>query len=203
MELEQSGVSSASTTKPKGKLSTAVLAAVGSLCLVSGLCVASAAMLCGEPARDEVASQVAPSPPVAAPPPPVAAPPPPPVAAPSPPPATVQALEFPGEVQRFHRLNELQQETYAATFGGNVLSGTGQIFSVENCGLLDDSARWGRDCIKVVVDTDTERAALYYSSDRRAEIAALSEGQRHSFANCTTVSIRNWGFWSTATCDMP
>jgi len=100
-------------------------------------------------------------------------------------------------------MNELQQGTYAETFGGNTMYGRGRIFSVENCSFLDDSERWGDDCIKVVVDTAQERVALYFSADRRSEIAALSTGRRYEFDNCTTVSIKNWGFWCTATCDMP
>jgi hypothetical protein len=123
-------------------------------------------------------------------------------AAPATPSPTAERLRFPAEVHRFRRLSELQQEDYASTFSGKILYGSGRIFSVENCGIVDDSARYGSDCIKVLVDTTTGRAALYFASSRRPEISALRVGQRYTFDNCTTISIRNWGFWATATCDM-
>jgi hypothetical protein len=260
MEQTPSGAAeTAQTPKPTRKFTTALVAAVGGLCVLSGLCVAAGAMRGGEPApsgptaedrcrtsdlggcteacasgvewtcerkrqleeaaredarRDaeraaearaarEAAERraAAAAAAAAAAPPPAATLPPPPATAPTA--VAGSRLEFPAEVTRFHRMNELQQDAYAATFGRNTLAGSGRIVTVENCGFLDESERWGRDCIMVTVRDGGARAALYFSSARRAEIAALSEGQRYSFDNCTTVTIRNWGFWSTATCDMP
>ena len=70
-------------------------------------------------------------------------------------------------------------------------------------GLLDDSKEYGTGCWKVVLDVGAPRVALYYSSDDEERIEKLKKGQSLSFEDCAGISIKSWGFWSTATCDMP
>lgn len=113
---------------------------------------------------------------------------------------------YPTLVSKFHQMTELQQKKYAETFPDTVLSGAGKVFEVEKCGFLDDSRAHKRGCWKVILDdaNDAEpRVALYYGTEHEDELAALKKGQRLSFKDCTGNSIKNWGFWSTATCDMP
>jgi hypothetical protein len=100
-------------------------------------------------------------------------------------------------------MNELRQESYASEFAGKVLHGSGRIENVEECGLMDDSARWGSGCIMVLLDAGEARIALYFSEGQRDTVAELNVGQRYTFDHCVANSITNWGFWSTATCDMP
>ncbi len=196
------------SNKPINQIALVAIGALGGMCLagvvMSGKTTsnenASAATVAVRPAsaREQPTTVAAPVAQTNSAPPATEAP------APAPTAATQrERLEFPIEVHRFRGLSELQQQQYATTFRGKSLHGSGAIFNVENCGVLDDSAQWGSDCIKVLVDTTTERAALYFPSSRRGEIAALNRGQSYTFDNCTTISIRNWGFWATATCDMP
>ena len=126
-------------------------------------------------------------------------------AAPEPEPASLSGKRetFPGIVQKFIDMNELQQDAYAATFQGVVLSGSGEVSEVEKCGFLDDSKKWGDDCVKLVLDSGIPRVALYYGEKDKATVAARTKGSRVTFSNCVANSIKNWGFWSTATCDMP
>lgn len=114
-----------------------------------------------------------------------------------------QTAQFPAVVAQFMKLNDLKQEAFSESFPGTVISGTGKVFQVTKCGFVDDSQKWGSDCIKVILDSGTPRVALYYSSDKASEIAEYSKGKRISFSGCVANSIKNWGFWSTATCDMP
>lgn len=110
---------------------------------------------------------------------------------------------FPATVAKFIAMTELQQEKFASTFEGTVLSGAGKVSEVEKCGLLDDSKEYGTDCWKVILDVGAPRVALYYSSDDEERIEKVKKGQSLSFKDCAGISITNWGFWSTATCDMP
>ncbi len=110
---------------------------------------------------------------------------------------------FPGIVQKFIDMNDLQKEAYAATFKGVVLSGSGEVTEVEKCGFLDDSTKWGDDCVKVILDSGIPRVALYYGDKDKSKVSGYSKGTNVSFSNCVANSIKDWGFWSTATCDMP
>lgn len=110
---------------------------------------------------------------------------------------------FPDLVGKFHAMTEIQQKKYAETFEGTVLSGSGNVFEVEKCGFTDDSQDYGKGCWKVVLDNGNPRVALYHSDDDEEKIAKYKKGQRISFKDCKGISIKNWGFWSTATCDMP
>ncbi|MEE2789289.1 MAG: hypothetical protein VX589_18270 [Myxococcota bacterium] len=114
-----------------------------------------------------------------------------------------KTARFPAVVKKFSNLNELKQEAFAETFPGTVLSGKGKVFEVSRCGWLDESEAWGSDCFKVTLDSGAPRVALYYGDDDKELISALDKGQRFSFENCVAVGIKDWGFWSTATCDMP
>lgn len=111
--------------------------------------------------------------------------------------------KFPEVVARFIAMNELKQEAFATTFAGTMLSGSGKVFEVEKCGMLDDSKRWGSHCFKVILDAGAPRVALYYGNKDKATIANYEKGQQVTFKDCKANSIKNWGFWSTATCDMP
>lgn len=110
---------------------------------------------------------------------------------------------FPDLVGKFHAMTEIQQKKYAETFEGTVLSGSGNVFEVEKCGFMDDSQEYGKSCWKVVLDNGNPRVALYHSDSDEEKIAKYKKGQRISFKDCKGISIKNWGFWSTATCDMP
>ena len=117
--------------------------------------------------------------------------------------AEAGSAKFPAVVKKFHKMNELKQESFAEKFPGTILSGKGKVTSVEKCGFLDDSKKYGSNCYKVIIDSGIPRVALYYGNKDKAKIAEYEEGKRLSFKNCKANSIKNWGFWSTATCDMP
>ena len=114
-----------------------------------------------------------------------------------------QKAKFPDVVNRFSGLNELKQEAFAETFAGTSLSGEGQVFEVGRCGIMDDSKRWSGECYKVTLDAGSPRVALYYGAKDKSKIAELNKGQHFTFKDCIGLSIKNWGFWCTATCDMP
>jgi hypothetical protein len=110
---------------------------------------------------------------------------------------------FPAVVRKFIKLNELKQEAFADAFPGTSLSGKGKVFNVEKCGFMDDSEKHGRDCYKVVLDAGEPRICLYFGEKDKAQVAEYNKGQAMTFENCRGISIKNWGLWSTATCDMP
>lgn len=112
---------------------------------------------------------------------------------------------FPTVVDKFEGMNELQQEDFAKDFRGVSLSGKGEVDTVEKCGFADDSKKWGRKCLKVTLWSASEksRVALYFPEDKRDEIKGYKKGTAVQFKDCITNSIKNWGFWCTATCDMP
>lgn len=110
---------------------------------------------------------------------------------------------FPDVVKKFAALNELKQDEFKGTFKGTVLRGSGKVSEVEKCGFLDDSEKWDSDCVKVILQEGNARVALYYGPSDKAKVSNYSKGDRVTFSNCVANSIRDWGFWSTATCDMP
>jgi hypothetical protein len=114
-----------------------------------------------------------------------------------------ESATFPSVVAKFMKMNELKQEEYAKSFEGTMLSGSGKVTQVEKCGWLDDSRRWRGQCIKVILDNGAPRAALYFGPQDRAKASSYSKGDSVTFSSCRANSIKNWGFWSTATCDMP
>ena len=101
------------------------------------------------------------------------------------------------------KLNELKQTQRASGFPGSILHGSGKVFEVGTCGFLDESEKYGSDCLKVVLDKGSPRVVLYFGENKRSEIAELSVGSRYSFDNCVATSVKDWGAWATATCDMP
>ncbi len=106
-------------------------------------------------------------------------------------------------LHKFKRMNDLKQEDAAETFPGWRLKGQGKISDVSKCGLTDKSSRYGEECVKVKVDKGKARVVLYFSESKKGEIMELSVGERYSFDNCKAISVKDWGFWATATCDMP
>lgn len=110
---------------------------------------------------------------------------------------------FPAIVEKFIALNELKQEDFAKSFKGTTLSGSGTVFEVGKCDFTDDSSAWAGKCLKITLDSGVPRVALYYGPKDREKIAGYSKGQSISFSGCVANSIKNWGMWSTATCDMP
>jgi predicted metalloprotease len=115
-----------------------------------------------------------------------------------------ERMAFPQFVAQFHEATSLRQETIARAFGGKIMSGSGSVTEVARCGFLDESKLYrSSDCYKIVLDNGSPRAVLYFGSKDRDKFLQLNTGQRFSFENCTTISITNWGFWSTATCDLP
>jgi hypothetical protein len=114
-----------------------------------------------------------------------------------------KVAKFPDVVKKFHKMTEVQQETFAETFPGTVLSGSGKVFEIEKCGFLDESKLWKKDCYKVTLDKGLPRVCLYFGPKDKEKIAGYKKGQKVTFADCVGISIKNWGFWSTATCDMP
>ncbi|MDP1930030.1 MAG: hypothetical protein Q8L60_01075 [Gammaproteobacteria bacterium] len=115
-----------------------------------------------------------------------------------------ERVEFPNFVSQFHSATALRQEDIQSTFSEMIMFGTGSVSEVVGCGIFDDSKKYsGSDCYKVVLDNGSPRAVLYYGSKDRGRISQLNTGQQFTFENCEAISITNWGFWSTATCDMP
>ena len=85
-----------------------------------------------------------------------------------------------------------------------LLSGRGTISEVDRCGFfMDSSKRHGNKCIKVVLENDIPRAVLYYPESRQSELSELEVGQALNFNGCAIVELRDLGFWTTVTCDMP
>lgn len=133
------------------------------------------------------------------------------LATPAPPPASSTAATttdkqqwtFPEINEAFSRLSELQREPFANSVKGTRLSGRGNISEVGRCNFLDDSKRHGKKCLKITLDNDQPRAALYYPSSRQEELSALEVGNSHRFTDCEVISITDYGFWTTVTCDMP
>ena len=117
--------------------------------------------------------------------------------------SATKAAKFPDVVAKFIRMNKLKQDAFAAGFHGTVLSGSGRVFEVGGCEWTDDSEKWGGNCLKVTLDKGTPRVVLYFGEKDKAEIASYNKGQAMQFTDCMGISIKNWGFWSTATCDMP
>jgi DNA-directed RNA polymerase subunit RPC12/RpoP len=110
---------------------------------------------------------------------------------------------FPEIVARFIKMNKLKQNAFAAEFHGTVLSGSGKVFEVADCGWTDDSEKWGQNCLKVTLDNGNPRVVLYFGEKDEAQIASYDKGKAMRFSDCVGISIKDWGFWSTATCDMP
>lgn len=110
---------------------------------------------------------------------------------------------FPEVVQSFIDMTEIQQKAFASTFEGTVLSGSGELFDVSKCGWTDDSKKYGSDCYKVTLDSGVPRVVLYFPKSKEAQMATFTKGNSYNFKNCVGISIRDWGAWSTATCDMP
>jgi hypothetical protein len=94
------------------------------------------------------------------------------------------------------------QKQFSDTFKGTVLSGTGNVFQVDACDVLDDSARWGAKCAKLVLDSGAARVVLYFDEKYRAALASYQKDQSVTFTDCTANSVKNWGFGPVATCDM-
>ena len=117
--------------------------------------------------------------------------------------AEAGSAKFPAVVKKFNNMNALKRESFAKQFPGTNLFGKGEVTSVEKCGLLDDSKKYGSNCYKVIIDSGIPRVALYYGNKDKAKIAEYEVGLRLSFRNCKANSIKKWGYWSTATCDMP
>jgi hypothetical protein len=109
---------------------------------------------------------------------------------------------FPEVVQSFIDMTEIQQKAFASTFEGTVLSGSGELFDVSRCGWTDDSKKHGSDCYKVTLDDGVPRVVLYFPKSKEAQVATFKKGNTYNFKNCVGISIRDWGAWSTATCDM-
>lgn len=114
---------------------------------------------------------------------------------------------FPSVVQRFNALGALKQrdkqKDFSAAFKGKVLSGSGEVNQVGECGWTDDSSKWGRDCIRVKLFNDGAFVDLYYPKNRENVAGYYSKGKQVTFDGCVGNSITDWGTWSTATCDMP
>ena len=117
--------------------------------------------------------------------------------------APPRQARFPEIVARFIKMNKLKQDAFAAEFHGTVLSGSGEVFEVADCGWTDDSEKWGQNCLKVTLDKGNPRVVLYFGEKDKAQIASYDKGQALRFSGCVGIGIKNWGFWSTATCDMP
>jgi hypothetical protein len=112
------------------------------------------------------------------------------------------AANFPSLADQFITLRGLPQKAFSETFKGTVLSGTGTVFQVDACDVLDDSARWGAKCAKLVLDNGASRVVLYFDEKYRAMLASYRREQTVTFTDCTAISVKNWGFGPVATCDM-
>jgi hypothetical protein len=109
---------------------------------------------------------------------------------------------FPAVVGEFIKLNTLQQKEFTKTFKGIALNGTGNVFEVDACDLLDDSADRGSTCVKLVLDSGASRVVLYFDEQYKAMLAKFRKDQRVAFEGCRADSVRNWGFGPLVTCDM-
>jgi hypothetical protein len=114
-----------------------------------------------------------------------------------------QRLEAFAHVRKFKNLNELKQAKLAGNFEGALLHGTGKVTEVGECSFTDDSNRHGSDCVKITLDKGDPRVVLYLPASKADQIMNLSNGDSYRFENCTAISLKDWGFWATATCDMP
>ena len=112
----------------------------------------------------------------------------------------VEAFSY---VKKFKNMNELKQESTKEKFPGTILKGKGKIFEIGDCGWLDKSDAHGSGCYKITLDKGMPRVVLYFDDDKSDELENLSKGQKYSFDNCVATDITDWGFWATATCDMP
>ena len=110
---------------------------------------------------------------------------------------------FPEINAAFSQLSELKREPFAASVKDTLLSGRGNITEVGRCNFLDDSKRHGKHCLKITLDNDQPRAVLYFSKSSQDELSALEVGDGYRFTNCTVISMTDYGFWTTVTCDMP
>lgn len=118
------------------------------------------------------------------------------------PPPPAPAVNFPSLVDQFMALRGSAQKDFSNAFKGTVLSGTGNVFQVDDCNVLDDSARWGSACAKLVLDHGAARVVLYFDEQYRSMLARYQKDQSVMFADCTANSVKDWGFGSVATCDM-
>ena len=114
-----------------------------------------------------------------------------------------QQWTFPEINEAFSRRSELQREPFSESVKGTLLSGRGNITEVGRCGFLDNSIRHGNNCLKITLDNDQPRAVLYFPKSRQDDLSALEVGDGYRFSNCTVISITDYGFWTTVTCDMP
>ena len=113
-----------------------------------------------------------------------------------------QSLQFPDAVEKFIGMTEIQQKEYEKTILNEKISGGGNIFNVEECGLFSQSKSFGKKCYEVTVDKGAPRVVLYFSLNEKQKAMELRKGNRLDFTNCQIVGIKNWGFWSAVYCDM-
>lgn len=106
-------------------------------------------------------------------------------------------------VSKFKNMNEIKQKQEREKFPGTLLKGTGKIFEVAECGWTDKSKKYGSGCYKITLDKGSPRVVLYFDSSKADELSEYSKGKNYTFGNCVGTDITDWGFWATATCDMP
>jgi hypothetical protein len=113
-----------------------------------------------------------------------------------------QSLQFPETVKKFIDMTEIQQKEYEKTILNKQISGSGNIFNVEECGFLSQSKSFGKKCYEVTLDKGAPRVVLYFSLNEKQRVIEFKKGEQLNFTNCQIVGIKNLGFWSSVYCDM-
>jgi hypothetical protein len=113
-----------------------------------------------------------------------------------------QSLQFPDTVKKFIDMTEIQQKEYEKTILNKQISGSGNIFNVEECGFLSQSKSFGKKCYEVTLDRGVPRVVLYFSLNEKQRVIEFKKGEKLDFTNCQIVGIKNLGFWSSVYCDM-